>query len=109
MNRVTKNEETSRQFNATMLIAIVVAAVLALAMLGLVYGCMKANHAPQIKPVAGQSQAAVPWHFLYFLPEPQGQGSLRPTLAEPRTTVWGALVWPAPAMRASSNSRFLRR
>src|SRR3989344_6746408 len=20
-----------------------------------------------------------PWHFLYFLPEPQGQGSLRPT------------------------------
>ena len=109
MNRVTKDEETSRQFNATMLIAIVVAAVLALAMLGLVYGCMKANHAPQIKPVAGQSQAAVPWHFLYFLPEPQGQGSLRPTLAEPRTTVWGALVWPAPAMRASSNSRFLRR
>src|SRR6185436_3831158 len=24
---------------------------------------------------------AAPWHFLYFLPEPQGQGSLRPTLA----------------------------
>jgi hypothetical protein len=23
-----------------------------------------------------------PWHFLYFLPLPQGQGSLRPTLAE---------------------------
>ncbi len=23
---------------------------------------------------------AAPWHFLYFLPEPQGQGSLRPTL-----------------------------
>jgi len=40
MNRVTKDEETSRQFSATMLIAIVMAAVLALAMLGLVYGCM---------------------------------------------------------------------
>jgi hypothetical protein len=23
---------------------------------------------------------ALPWHFLYFLPLPQGQGSLRPTL-----------------------------
>src|SRR5881394_4301282 len=23
--------------------------------------------------------AAAPWHFLYFFPEPQGQGSLRPT------------------------------
>src|ERR1700690_3262243 len=23
---------------------------------------------------------ATPWHFLYFLPLPQGQGSLRPTL-----------------------------
>jgi len=57
MNRVTKDEEQSRQFNATMLIAVVVAAVLALAMLGLVYGCMKANHAPQVKPVAGQMVA----------------------------------------------------
>ena len=59
MNRVTKDEETSRQFNATMLVAIVVAAVLALAMLGLVYGCMKANHAPQVKPVARQVVATV--------------------------------------------------
>jgi hypothetical protein len=23
----------------------------------------------------------VPWHFLYFFPLPQGQGSLRPTLS----------------------------
>ena len=23
-----------------------------------------------------------PWHFLYFFPLPQGQGSLRPTLAD---------------------------
>src|ERR1700683_3915883 len=26
-----------------------------------------------------------PWHFLYFLPDPQGQGSFRPTLAAART------------------------
>ena len=25
-----------------------------------------------------------PWHFLYFFPLPQGQGSLRPTLPEGR-------------------------
>jgi hypothetical protein len=35
-------------------------------------------------------QAAVPWHFLYFLPEPQGQGSLRPTLAPERTGLGGS-------------------
>jgi len=28
---------------------------------------------------------AAPWHFLYFLPEPQWQGSLRPIFS-PRTT-----------------------
>src|SRR3990172_1529983 len=26
--------------------------------------------------------APEPWHFLYFLPLPQGQGSLRPVLAD---------------------------
>src|SRR5216684_3246172 len=31
------------------------------------------------------THALAPWHFLYFLPEPQGQGSLRPTLAPART------------------------
>jgi hypothetical protein len=31
-----------------------------------------------------------PWHFLYFLPEPQGQGSLRPTLAAARTGFGGS-------------------
>src|SRR5690606_36614811 len=30
-----------------------------------------------------------PWHFLYFFPLPQGQGSLRPTLSSVRWTVWG--------------------
>ena len=24
-----------------------------------------------------------PWHFLYFFPEPQGQGSFRPTVGSP--------------------------
>src|SRR5262249_30372393 len=32
-------------------------------------------------------QAPVPWHFLYFLPEPHGHGSLRPTLGPSRWTV----------------------
>src|SRR5712675_2862839 len=50
-----------------------------------------------------------PWHFLYFLPEPQGQGSLRPTLALPRTTCCTVWASPDPAMRACSSSRrFLR-
>src|SRR5215813_10446605 len=53
--------------------------------------------------------AATPQHFLYFFPEPQGQGSLRPTLAAPRTTCCGLLPLVAPAMRACSSSLFLRR
>ena len=32
-----------------------------------------------------------PWHFLYFFPLPQGQGSLRPTLGIERCCVAGAL------------------
>jgi hypothetical protein len=32
------------------------------------------------------SYAFAPQHFLYFFPDPQGQGSLRPTFAAPRTT-----------------------
>src|SRR5204863_1888554 len=50
-----------------------------------------------------------PQHFLYFLPEPQGQGSLRPIFAAPRTTCCTGCKSPEPAMRACSNSRrFLR-
>src|SRR5438105_2078169 len=37
--------------------------------------------------------AAAPWHFLYFLPDPQGHGSLRPTFASCRLTV-RASGWP---------------
>src|SRR4029079_1787337 len=36
-----------------------------------------------------RDHAAVPWHFLYFFPEPHGQGSLRPTFASFRFTVCG--------------------
>lgn len=36
-----------------------------------------------------------PQHFLYFFPEPQGQGSLRPILAPVRTCL-GASAFSAP-------------
>src|SRR5262245_36967820 len=32
--------------------------------------------------------ASRPWHFLYFLPEPHGHGSLRPTLASATKVPW---------------------
>jgi hypothetical protein len=41
--------DQSQEFNTTLIIAIVVAAILALGILGMVYGCMKANHAPNLK------------------------------------------------------------
>jgi len=40
-------------------------------------------------------QTAFPQHFLYFFPEPQGQGSFRPTLASFRRTV--CCFWPSPS------------
>src|SRR5690625_670818 len=56
------------------------------------------HHAPQLRR---------PWQCLYFLPEPQGQGSLRPILRPSRTKVCGfsavAAAWPpAPAPPASA-------
>lgn len=33
----------------------------------------------------GRSYFSLPWHCLYFWPEPQGHGSLRPTLRPSRT------------------------
>jgi hypothetical protein len=36
-----------------------------------------------------------PWHFLYFFPDPQGQGSLRPTFA-PTFTGFGASACAGP-------------
>src|ERR1700690_1533215 len=49
-----------------------------------------------------------PQHFLYFLPLPQGQGSLRPTFSPERTTCCTCMS-PAPAIRACSSSRFFLR
>jgi hypothetical protein len=37
--------------------------------------------------VSAVHHAATPWHFLYFLPLPQGHGSFRPTLGSSRRTV----------------------
>lgn len=46
-----------------------------------------------------------PWHFLYFLPDPHGQGSFRPTFS-PVTRGPLPFVLGAPAARACSSSRF---
>src|SRR6266849_7336959 len=43
----------------------------------------------------GISHAVAPWHFLYFLPEPHGHGSLRPTFA-PARTGFGASACAGP-------------
>src|SRR5262245_23042752 len=43
----------------------------------------------------------VPWHFLYFLPLPQGHGSLRPTLGPSRLTVWTVSVPPSASRGAA--------
>src|ERR1035438_7301860 len=51
---------------------------------------------------------AAPQHFLYFLPLPQGHGSLRPTFSPERTTC-ATCMSPEPAMRACSSSRFFLR
>src|SRR5262249_2363351 len=48
----------------------------------------------------GLDYAAVPQHFLYFLPLPQGQGSLRPTLAPVRTGL-GASACAGPVWYCS--------
>src|ERR1700682_5015622 len=58
-------------------------------------------------PVTTRADQA-PQHFLYFLPLPQGHGSLRPTFSPERTTCWTCMS-PAPAMRACSSSFFFLR
>src|SRR5229473_1027760 len=42
-----------------------------------------------------------PWHFLYFFPDPQGQGSLRPTFA-PARTGFGASACAGPVWYCKS-------
>src|SRR6185503_20292672 len=47
-----------------------------------------------------------PWHFLYFLPLPQGHGSFRPTFGSLRRTVFGSpfpLPLPLPAALACAS------
>src|SRR5579862_3798943 len=56
----------------------------------------------------GSGYAPAPQHFLYFLPLPQGHGSLRPTLS-PERTICCTCMSPAPAMRACSSSFFFLR
>ena len=56
---------------------------------------------PARKPTAKEGGGSAPyfsapWHFLYFLPLPQGQGSLRPTFLPVRRCV-GWFDAPAPA------------
>src|ERR1700688_136865 len=57
---------------------------------------------------ARETYEFAPQHFLYFLPLPQGQGSLRPTFSPERTTCWTCMS-PAPAIRACSSSFFFLR
>ena len=49
----------SQQFNRTMIITIIVAGILTLGVIGLVYGCMKANNAPKLKGPVGMQQIAI--------------------------------------------------
>ncbi len=49
----------------------------------------------RVRPGAPGGYAAAPQHFLYFLPLPQGQGSLRPIFGVSRRTVLpGSFTWP---------------
>ncbi len=55
------------------------------------FGCISDRHgtrrtSSKVRPTGiswfisyPSAAAAAPWHFLYFLPEPHGHGSLRPT------------------------------
>src|SRR3990170_1151931 len=49
---------------------------------------------------------AAPWHFLYFLPLPQGQGSLRPTFGSSRLT---CRMTSSPPVRAGRGVPCLTR
>ena len=53
--------DQSQQFNTTFILAIIVAALLACGILGLVYGCMKSNNAskPALPKTAIQVQSVI--------------------------------------------------
>ena len=54
-----------------------------------------------------------PWHFLYFLPEPHGHGSLRPTLSNSEFTfgrcATGVATEPPPLVGSLERIADLRR
>ena len=52
--------------------------------------------------MAGSYQLSFPWQYLYFLPEPHGQGSLRPTLGPACTGTIGI----APSANLNPDRRF---
>src|SRR5690606_26621187 len=60
----------------------------------------------------GPGQASAPWHFLYFLPEPQWHGSLRPILGPSRRTGGPLICSPStksqrlPCLRNVADSRW---
>ena len=54
-------------------------------------------NAPVLSSMCSSMSGSAPWHFLYFFPLPQGQGSLRPTLGSSRRTV---LITSSPPVRA---------
>src|SRR5436309_373826 len=63
--------------------------------------------APPEPPLGGGP--AAPWHFLYFLPLPHGQGSLRPILSRRITCCGFSFPPPPPTIRISCASRRFRR
>jgi flagellar basal body-associated protein FliL len=63
--------DQSQEFNTTLILAIVVAALLACGLLAIFYGCMKANNAPKTKAPTAQSQnikGCVPNQANLFVP-----------------------------------------
>jgi len=54
----------------------------------------------------GFHQASLPWQALYFLPLPQGQGSLRPTLTPALMPTSGMLAGVAIGASSSSGAAF---
>src|SRR5512142_2825810 len=48
----------------------------------------------------GESDCYLPWHCLYFLPLPQGHGSLRPTFSP----TWTGCGFPARAADGSADA-----
>src|SRR5450759_4368011 len=57
-------------------------------------------------PEAQPTAPAAPWHFLYFFPEPHGQGSFRPTFGPAAFTVATSKSPPAVGSNEPRNCRF---